>query len=251
MSNDTEPRLYPMPNKTRIANSLCPLVAALLDLLEQAGPAASPFLHHWPRALDRPAASRALASGRCRPRRPVAFTLRPRHAGAGRRRRRAGRRSRLAADLYQRRFRRAIPAKTTAGANGSVSAGRSMERRDRLRRSAARPQHRISRPFARGGGTLSPARRASLVATAHPAGGCARRDNGSIIPPGRLTPCAPKASLCSRPMSGARATSRRIAHHLGSAGSVTEISRSQPSFSSTSSSMATSALLASSGGSAL
>ena len=61
MSNDTEPRLYPMPNKTRIANSLCPLVAALLDLLEQAGPAASPFLHDWPRALiARPQAERSL-----------------------------------------------------------------------------------------------------------------------------------------------------------------------------------------------
>ena len=80
MSNDTEPRLYPMPNKTRIANSLCPLVAALLDLLEQAGPAASPFLHDWPRALIARPQADALASGRFRPRRPVALTLRPRHA---------------------------------------------------------------------------------------------------------------------------------------------------------------------------
>ncbi|MGA7199079.1 dimethylsulfonioproprionate lyase family protein [Roseiarcus sp.] len=61
MSNDPEPPLYPMPDKTRIANSLRPLVAALLDLLEQAGPAASPFLHDWPRALiARPQAARTL-----------------------------------------------------------------------------------------------------------------------------------------------------------------------------------------------
>ena len=61
MSNDPEPPLYPMPDKTRIANSLRPLVAALLDLLEQAGPEASPFLHDWPRALiARPQAARTL-----------------------------------------------------------------------------------------------------------------------------------------------------------------------------------------------
>ena len=42
-----------------------------------------------------------------------------------------------------------------------------------------------------------------------PIGGCARRGHGSIIPHGRPTPCARAPSPCSRPMSGARATSRR------------------------------------------
>ena len=61
MSNDPEPRLNPMPDKTRIESSLRPLVAALRDLLEAAGPAASPFLHDWPRELiARPQAARTL-----------------------------------------------------------------------------------------------------------------------------------------------------------------------------------------------
>jgi hypothetical protein len=61
MSNDPEPRLNPMPDKTRIGSSLRPLVAALRDLLEAAGPAASPFLRDWPRQLTpRPQVARSL-----------------------------------------------------------------------------------------------------------------------------------------------------------------------------------------------
>ena len=37
MPDDPEPRLNPMPDETRLANSLRPLVAALLDLLEAGG----------------------------------------------------------------------------------------------------------------------------------------------------------------------------------------------------------------------
>ena len=42
--------------------------------------------------------------------------------------------------------------------------GAFVERRDRLRRPPARPGHRISRPFARGGGALSPSGRPRLLA---------------------------------------------------------------------------------------
>ncbi len=61
MPEDPDPRINPMPNETRLKDSLRPLVAALRDLLVAAGPQAVPFLHDWPRALiARPQSARPL-----------------------------------------------------------------------------------------------------------------------------------------------------------------------------------------------
>ena len=61
MSKPTDPRLNPTPDEARIENSLRPLVAALRELLEAAGPVASAFLRDWPRNLiARPIVARSL-----------------------------------------------------------------------------------------------------------------------------------------------------------------------------------------------
>ena len=62
MSKDPDPRLNAMPDKTPLERSLRPLVAALRELLETAGPEALPFVRDWPRELTpRPQAARSLA----------------------------------------------------------------------------------------------------------------------------------------------------------------------------------------------
>jgi hypothetical protein len=61
MAKDPDPRLNAMPDKARLERSLRPLVTALRELLEAAGPVALPSLRDWPRALiARPQAPRSL-----------------------------------------------------------------------------------------------------------------------------------------------------------------------------------------------
>jgi hypothetical protein len=61
MSKDSDPGLNAMPDKTRLERSLRPLVAALRELPEAAGPEASPFLGDWPQELTpRPIVPRTL-----------------------------------------------------------------------------------------------------------------------------------------------------------------------------------------------
>ncbi len=77
MSKATDARHNPMPSEARIENSLRPLVAAVRERLEAAGPAASAFLRDWPQNLiPRPQTPRTL---------PVVSTLEglSRHAVPG------------------------------------------------------------------------------------------------------------------------------------------------------------------------
>ena len=208
MPNDPEPPLYPMPDETRLANSLRPLVAALLDLARAGRTSGLALPPRLAARLDRPAASGAHASRRFRPRRPVALRCARRRARWSRPSQRwpaisTGGRP-IAAPISAR-----ASCKTTAGANGSASAARSRATRSPAAFccSGATPNIPPIRTRRRNSISRSPGMPGG--ARPSPTGGFARRDNGSIIPPGRPTPCAPKASLCSRPMSGARATSRR------------------------------------------
>ncbi len=85
-------------------------------------------------------------------------------------------------------------------------ARRLYERQGRLRRSPPRSRDRISRPCARGGGTLSPARRARLVAF-----GC--RTTGGFVPPGLDPP-----SLMDRPTPAHVAREPLLAAYVWRAG---------------------------------
>jgi histidine ammonia-lyase len=61
MPMDPDLRLNAMPDKARLERSLRPLVAALRQRLETAGPEAPPFLRDWPQQLTpRPQAARSL-----------------------------------------------------------------------------------------------------------------------------------------------------------------------------------------------
>jgi hypothetical protein len=249
MSKDPDPRLNAMPDKTPLERSLRPLVAALRELLETAGPEALPFVRDWPRELTpRPQAARSLAvvsalEGLSRFAAPQTQPLVEAVAAL------AGdldwRQTYTSADFGERFLKKLWLERMDRPTRGV------RERRDRLRRSSPRPRHRISRALAPGRRTLSPARRACLMAfrpVRLAAASAGTMDPSSLLDDPRHAhrSRAPARDLCL----ARRRPHGEVAPNLGSTGSVTDASRSQPSFSSTICSMATSALLALSGGSA-
>ena len=243
MSKDPDPRLNAMPDKTRLERSLRSLVAALRELLEAAGPEASPFLRDWPQELTpRPIVPHPL---------PVVSALQglsrfaaPEDARFGRSRRGAGRRSRLAADLYERRFRRAI----LKNYGWSEWIGQ---------RGAFESDAIACGVLLLGPETEYPAHSHEAEELYLPLAGHAwwrmAKSDWRLRPPGqwihhpswtthamRTAARTPARGLCL----ARRRPHGEVAPNLGSTGSVTDVSRSQPSFSSTICSMATSALLA-------
>ena len=152
----------PSPPSDSRSEPLRPIVAALRALLENAGPEAEAFLRDWPRELTaRPVVARPL---------PVVASLQGLSRFAAPQTRAmvdaiaalAGeldwRQTYTAADFGQR-FLDNYGWSEWIGERGAFVSGSA-----RLRRPPARPGDRISRPFPRGGGALSPAGRPRLLA---------------------------------------------------------------------------------------
>ena len=184
------------------------LVDAVRALLERAGPEAHAFLRDWPPDLTpRPFVGRSL---------PVVSALDGLERFAAPETRALVQAvAALAGDLdwrqtyTQRRFRRALPPELRLERMDRPSAARSRATRSPAAFFSSAPTPNIPRIRTRRKNSISlwPGMPGGVPPS--PTGGFARRDNGSIIPPGRPTPCAREPSPCSRPMSGARATSRR------------------------------------------
>ena len=197
----------PAPDKARRDDSPRPLVAALRRLLEAAGPPALPFLRDWPRdSTPRSFAARSL---------PVVSALDGLERFAAPDTRalvqavaaRAGdldwRQTYRSADFGER-FLQNYGFSEWAGKRGAFESDAIACGVLLLGPDIEYPAHSHEAED-----SISPWRATLGGVPPSPTGGCARRGHGSIIPPGRPTLCARTPSPCSRPMSGARATSRR------------------------------------------